>query len=119
MGEVPLILASSFTNDPAKKMRLATQIFRSFPFSLPGYIWQDLPSDEQTVAFDCQKCPVGEFFQNKGEAELCVNTWCNLDFVLASKWGGTLTRTNTIAGGGKVCDFRWTIPKEGSEPTTP
>ncbi|MDQ2808780.1 MAG: AarF/UbiB family protein [Chloroflexota bacterium] len=119
MGEGPLILASAFTNDPAKKMRLATQIFRSFPFSAPGYIWQDLPSDAQTVAFDCQKCPVAEFFQSKGEAELCVNTWCNLDFVLASKWGGTLKRTTTIAGGSKVCDFRWHIPTADQEPPIP
>ncbi len=119
MGEVPLILASAFTNDPAKKLRIATQLFRSFPFSSPDYLWHDLPSDAQTVAFDCQKCPVAEFFQSKGEAELCVNTWCNLDFALASKWGGTLKRTTTIAGGGTVCDFRWAIPTEGGEPTPP
>ena len=55
--------------------------------------------------------PVAEFFAQHDASELCVNTWCNLDFPLAEKWGGRLSRTGTIAMGKERCDFRWRAAK--------
>jgi hypothetical protein len=33
MAEPPLLIASAFTRDPRKRLKLATDLFRSFPFS--------------------------------------------------------------------------------------
>jgi ubiquinone biosynthesis protein len=107
MGEPPLLLAAAFTRNPLKRLRLATDLFRLFPFGSPGYGWRDVPGAEGEVAFDCTRCPVAEVFAQQGASELCVNTWCNLDFPLAEKWGGVLARTGTIAMGREQCDFRW------------
>jgi hypothetical protein len=40
-------------------------------------------------------------------ADLCIGTWCNLDFPLAEMWGGRLERRGTLAAGAPVCDFRF------------
>ena len=107
MGEPPLLVASAFTRDPNKRLKLATDLFRSFPFGAPSYQWRDIPSADGTVAFDCTKCPVAEFFAGRNASELCVQTFCRLDFPLAEKWGGSLARSGTIASGAAKCDFRW------------
>ncbi len=107
MGEPPLLMASAFTRDPHKRLKLATDIFRAFPFGAPSYEWRDVLSADGTIAFDCTKCPVAEFFGHHKASDLCVQTWCRLDFPLAEKWGGQLQRTGTIASGAARCDFRW------------
>jgi hypothetical protein len=40
-------------------------------------------------------------------SDLCIETWCNLDFPLAEMWGGRLERTQTLAAGCEHCDFRF------------
>lgn len=107
MGEPPLMIAGAFTRDPHKRLRLATDLFRRFPFASPSYGWHDIASSADVVAFDCTRCPVAEMFAKHGASELCVKTWCELDFPLAKKWGGRLERTGTIAMGAERCDFRW------------
>jgi len=90
----------------------ATRLFRTFPFSSPSYQWKDLPAEPGVVAFNCERCPVANYFKNRGNAPLGFNTWCQLDYRLANLWGGTLALTNTIAGGAAVCDFRWKIDEK-------
>ncbi|CAN5805889.1 hypothetical protein BH11GEM2_BH11GEM2_38630 [soil metagenome] len=107
MGEPPLLVASAFTRDPRKRLKLATDLFRTFPFGAPSYEWRDVPSDDGAIAFDCTKCPVAEFFGHHNASELCVQTFCRLDFPLAEKWGGELRRSGTIASGAPRCDFHW------------
>lgn len=107
LGEAPLLLASAFTRDPTKRLKLATDIFRTFPFGPPGYEWRDVLRTDGAIAFDCLKCPVAEFFGNHNSSELCVQTFCKLDFPLAEMWGGRLQRTGTIASGAQKCDFCW------------
>lgn len=107
MAEPPLLVASAFTRNHGKRLKLATSLFRAFPFGAPGYRWRDVASPDGAIAFDCLKCPVAEFFAKHEASELCVKTWCKLDFPLAEKWGGHLTRSGTIAGGAGRCDFRW------------
>jgi ubiquinone biosynthesis protein len=113
MGEAPLLLAGAFTREPRKRLRLATDLFRIFPFGSPGYGWRDVPSADDVVAFDCTRCPVAEFFAKHDASHLCVKTWCNLDFPLTEKWGGRLERTGTIAMGEDHCDFRWHLTRTG------
>ncbi len=107
LGEAPLLVASAFTRDPHKRLKLATDFFRTFPFGPPGYEWRDVPRTDGAIAFDCVKCPVAEFFGKHNASELCVATFCRLDFPLAEKWGGRLQRTGTIASGASKCDFCW------------
>ncbi len=121
MAEPPLLIASAFTRDPRKRLKLATDLFRSFPFGSPSYQWRDVPSSDGAVAFDCVKCPVAEFFASQGSSELCIQTFCRLDFPLAQTWGGKLIRTGTIASGAERCDFRWypIEPPSSPAPGTP
>ena len=107
MAEPPLLVASAFTRDPRKRLKLATDLFRSFPFGSPSYQWRDVASPDGAIAFDCIKCPVAEFFATHDASELCVQTFCRLDFPLAQTWGGQLERSGTIASGAPRCDFRW------------
>lgn len=121
MAEPPLLIASAFTRDPRKRLKLATDLFRSFPFGSPSYAWRDVSSPDGAIAFDCVKCPVAEFFASHNASELCVQTFCRLDFPLAQTWGGQLERNGTIASGAEHCDFRW-YPRSASvalAPATP
>ncbi len=102
-----MLLASAFTRDPHKRLKLATDVFRAFPFGAPSYGWRVVPSSDGAIAFNCIKCAVAEFFGNHKSSELCVHIFCRLDFPLAEKWGGQLQRTGTIASGATQCDFRW------------
>lgn len=94
-------------NDPAGRLLVATTIFRCFPFSAPSYRWRDVPASNRVVAFDCTRCPVADYFKEHALAELCVRTWCALDFPLARLWNGRLERGSSIAAGATSCDFRW------------
>ena len=118
MAEPPLLIASAFTRDPRKRLKLATDLFRSFPFGSPSYGWRDVSSPDGAIAFDCVKCPVAEFFASHNASELCVQTFCRLDFPLAQTWGGRLERNGTIASGAEHCDFRW-YPRNASDALAP
>jgi ubiquinone biosynthesis protein len=114
MGDIPMMAASAVTSDPYGRMKLATQIFRDFPFSSPDYQMVDIPSEKNVVGFDVLKCPVAEFFKSEGREDLCYATWCELDFPLAEKWGGKLERATTIAQGSDRCRFRWKTGSQGN-----
>ena len=115
MGEGPFLVASAFTEDPRKKLEIATRLFRGFPFGPPAYRWRDVEAPAHVVAFDCERCPVAEYFKRHGEGELCYHTFCQLDFPLAEQWGGRLERTGTLAIGAPVCDFRWVLDEPSSQ----
>jgi len=107
MGTVPWAMAEALGHGGRDKLRVATTAFRTFPFSSPSYLWKDVEAAPQTVAFNCLKCPVAEHFRAHDLSDVCVKTWCALDFPLARQWGSVLERTGTIAGGAAACDFRW------------
>ena len=102
-----MLIAGIFSDNPHKRMELATQIFRMFPFTAPDYGWAEVETDKNNVAFNCTRCHVAELFIKFGLGDVCYNTFCKLDFPLAQQWGGKLTRTGSIAGGADKCDFRW------------
>ena len=107
MALPPRVLATLLTRNPLGRLKIATDFFRWFPFGPPSYRMEDVPAEAGVVAFDVLRCPVAEFFRQEGLPELCVHTFCELDFPLANAWGGSLERTGTLAGGAKRCDFRW------------
>jgi ubiquinone biosynthesis protein len=107
MGQVPWALAGLLGLPAHDRLRFATTVFRRFPFSAPSYRWQEIKAGPDTVAFNCLRCPVAEYFRSQGLSDLCVNTWCSLDYPLATQWGAQLERSGTIASGAPLCDFRW------------
>ena len=105
-GRLAHFFARSFANEPRKQLRMAVNLFLRFPFTPPGYQFERLPN-QNGISFDMLRCPIAEYFQSHEASDLCINTWCNLDFPLAKMWGGWLDRTETLAAGGPRCDFRF------------
>jgi len=103
---LPGAIARLVTRRPVKRLRVATGLFRRFPFNPPGYRMEDVAA-AGAVAFDVYRCPVAEYFRAHGLGELCVGTWCALDEPLAAMWGSALERQGTLAAGAARCDFRW------------
>lgn len=62
------------------------------------------------VAFDVQVCPLASYLREQGAPELTHFAACSLDYRMASDWGVTLQRTQTLAGGAAYCDFRFSVP---------
>ena len=104
-----------FTFTPGKTTALAFAVKKMgdhdgvvrlrFPFNDPGYRIETV-SRERGTAFDVVYCPVASFFRDRGAADLCVASWCNLDFALAELTQQKLVRTKTIVEGADRCDFR-------------
>ena len=107
MARIPWLLSGVVSRDPGRRLLISTRVFRSFPFGPSAYVWRSRPAPEGIVAFDCLRCPVAEHFAKTGLSDLCVRTFCELDFPLARDWSAVLQRSGSIAGGAPVCDFRW------------
>jgi ubiquinone biosynthesis protein len=105
-GQIARLIAWLITRDSAKRMRISVNMFLSYPFNRPGYRYADVP-EPRGRALDMWRCPVAEYLASENAADLCVATWCNLDYPLARMWGGQLERQGTLAGGAKLCDFRF------------
>ena len=116
MSRIPWLLSGIVSRDPEQRLDISTQIFRRFPFGPSAYEWKSRPAPAGVVAFDCLRCPVAEHFAKAGLQDLCVRTFCDLDFPLAADWSATLERTGSIAAGAAVCDFRWQAKQIGQIP---
>ncbi len=106
LGRLPIFVARLLTRDPRKRMRVSVNMFLRFPFTPPGYVFERLPSSDG-ISLDMLTCPVAEYFHKQDASDLCIGTWCNLDFALAEMWGGWLERTETLAAGCARCDYRF------------
>lgn len=67
----------------------------------------------EEVAFDVVACPLAKYFKDQGVPELTPAAACALDHRMASTWGMTLRRTQTIAEGAPLCDFRFQVTATG------
>jgi L-2-amino-thiazoline-4-carboxylic acid hydrolase len=105
-GQLPRFISRFLTRDPVKRMRWCVNMFLRFPFNPPGYAFERLPSDDG-ISLDMLRCPVAEYLCANGAADLCVGSWCNLDYGLAEMWGGRLERSGTLAAGDDRCGFRF------------
>ncbi|MBZ0270900.1 L-2-amino-thiazoline-4-carboxylic acid hydrolase [bacterium] len=110
MAFFPTLLSRVGAPGADARLRRATNVFRKFPFSAPSYEMVNLPAENGIVAFDVRRCPVARYFREHGLGELCVTSWCNLDYALAERWDAHLERHGSIAAGDLACDFRW-IPR--------
>lgn len=105
-GRFPILIARLLARDPREQLRMSVNMFLRFPFTPPGYVFERLPST-YGISLDMLRCPVAEYFHKQDASDLCIGTWCNLDFALAEMWGGWLERTETLAAGCARCDFRF------------
>jgi len=80
----------------------------SFPFDPPECMARWYPTPEAPIGFDKVRCPVSDLFRAHNSADLCVGSWCNLDYPLGEAVGLKLTRDKTLVEGGDRCAFRWT-----------
>lgn len=96
-----------FSSRQIQRVRRVMDIFMRFPYAAPGYQMAYVSAEEGTVAFDVRGCPAADFFHQQGLSQLCQSTFCDLDYPLADKWGVSLERTQTLAGGARFCDFRF------------
>lgn len=108
LGYIPLIISKIMSRNKLKRIKICTDLIRKFPFNPPGYEMKDVNCCD-TVAYDVEKCIIASYFLQKGEIELCKETWCKMDYALAELWGGELERTSTISCGHDRCDFRFKI----------
>jgi L-2-amino-thiazoline-4-carboxylic acid hydrolase len=76
-----------------------------FPFNAPGYLIETIATDGD-VAFDVVRCPIASYFRERQAADLCIASWCNLDYALADLTHQALVRTKTLVNGDDRCDFR-------------
>jgi hypothetical protein len=107
-GRLARFAARMFTNEPRGQLRMAVNMFLRFPFTPPGYRFERVPN-QNGISFDMLRCPIAEYFQSQAAADLCINTWCNLDFPLTEMWGGRLDRGKTLAAGDSRCDLRFNV----------
>ena len=105
-GQIPRAVSRMVTRDPARRMRIGVEMFLHYPFNRPGYRYTDVP-EPRGRGLDMLRCPVADYLISEAAGDLCVATWCNLDFPLAHMWGGELERHGTLAAGEPRCDFRF------------
>lgn len=109
MATIPTVFSTIGASSARDRVKRATDLFRRFPFSSPSYDMVDVDAADDVVAFDVRRCPAAAYFRAHGLGELCLASWCNLDFPLATRWGAGLDRSQTIAEGSDHCDFRWRV----------
>jgi hypothetical protein len=73
-------------------------------FSPPGYKFER-GKTENGYYLDVKLCPVADLMIANDAADLCITTWCGVDFGLVDILGGNLQRKGTLAMGEKKCDF--------------
>jgi hypothetical protein len=104
---VPIEKVSLLTSEHARSADVEDSAMPlRFPFNSPGYIARRVPTDDG-IAFDMIRCPVARYFRAYGAGDVCVGSWCNLDYALAEMVGRKMVRTKTLAAGDACCDFRF------------
>ncbi len=89
------------------RTRAAMRHFRTLFFSAPDFAWRELPREPGRAGFDCLRCPIARQFAAEDLSDVAVHSLCSLERRLSASWGIRLVRTQTLADGGTLCDFRW------------
>jgi hypothetical protein len=105
-GRLATATTAPLDGGAAVRLRRRVGLFLRYPFGRPGYRYSDRV-EPRGRALDMLHCPIADYMRANDAADLCVGTWCNLDFPLAEMWGGRLERQGTLAGGAPRCDFRF------------
>jgi|SRR5665213_1991029 len=118
-GRVTKTVTGLMSRDPTRRLRLSVNAFLAYPFGRPGYRFNDVP-EKDGRSLDMVRCPVADYLGQRGAADLCAGSWCNLDYALAEMWGARLQRSSTLVGGASCCDFRFhALSATGNRPEQP
>lgn len=90
--------------DQLKELQFFVRLVMRTIFSPPGYKFY-MGETGGGFFLDVKRCPVAELMISRGASELCIQSWCGVDFDLVEIIGGKLQRNGTLAMGEKKCDF--------------
>ena len=105
-GQAAGLLAHVVSRDPPRPLIFSVGTFLRYPINRLGYRYTDVAVADGR-GLDMHRCPVTDYLGARGASDLCVGTWCNLDFALAQQWDATPQRSGTLAAGSPSCDFRF------------
>jgi len=105
-GQVTRTVTGLVSRDPTRRLRLSVNAFLTYPFGRPGYRFDDV-TEPDGRSLNMLRCPVADYLGPAGAADLCTESWCNLDYALAEMWGARLQRSATLVTGATSCDFRF------------
>ena len=107
LGAVAWMLAWRPGRERFVRTQEAMRHFRQLFLAPPAFAWRELPAQAGRAGFDCLHCPIAQRFAAEGLSDVAVHSICSLDRRLSASWGMRLVRTQTLADGGTLCDFRW------------
>jgi len=107
-GQATRLGTRLIASSSVRRLRLSVDAFLTFPLSRPGYQFEDVREPESR-SLDMVRCPVAEYLGSRDAADLCMSSWCNLDYSLAEMWGARLERSSTLVKGAECCDFRFRV----------
>lgn len=105
-GQITKTVTGLISRDPTRRLRLSVDAFLAYPFGRPGYRFDDV-AETDGRSLNMLRYPVADYLGPAGAADLCTESWCNLDHALAEMWGARLQRSATLVTGASCCDFRF------------
>lgn len=97
-------VSKSIFNAPMRELGFFVDLVMKTFFSPPAYRF-DTGKTGKGFFLDVKRCPVAEMMAANNASELCIQTWCGVDFGLVEIIGGSLQREGTLAMGREKCDF--------------
>jgi len=97
-------VSKSIFREPMRELIYFVDLVMKTFFSPPAYQF-DTGKTSEGFFLDVKRCPVAELMAANNASELCVQTWCGVDFELVEIIGGSLKREGTLAMGRRKCDF--------------
>ena len=107
-GTWPRLIARLCSFGPLKRLRICVNTVLSFPCSVPSCA-HDRRDTDYEIVINIHRCPAAEYFRENRAADLCVGSWCNLNYALAESWGGKLEHKGTLAGGDPRCHLHFKV----------
>lgn len=102
--------ANRFTNlavkNTMRRLEVLVDLVMKVVFCPPAYQIQKGKLDDGFF-MDVQTCPVADYMISNQASDLCINTWCKVDFGLVEIIGGRLERSGTLSMGREKCDFHF------------
>ncbi|RMD82300.1 MAG: hypothetical protein D6815_09540 [Candidatus Dadabacteria bacterium] len=102
---LPWLLAAAGRRGRLGRTRRALALMMRFPYAWPGYDMRPADRGPSATGVDVYRCPVADYFAERGRLDLCQAAFCDLDYPLARRWGLRLVRPRTISRGFDHCDF--------------
>jgi len=97
-------ISGAIFREPMRELSYFVDLAMKTFFSPPAYRF-DTGEVNSGFFLDVKRCPVAELMTANDASDLCIQTWCGVDFGLVKIIGGSLQREGTLAMGREKCDF--------------